>query len=204
MYAVKTPALVKALYSDFIWNLNRKENSVYLTFDDGPHPQITLEVLNLLAEANAKGTFFCVGANIEKYPETYNRVLAEGHSVGNHTYDHMNGWKNSNAAYYRSILKCKNYTNSKLFRPPHGKITRTQAKAVKKKFDIVMWDVLSADFDKSVPKEKCFENVVRNIKPGSIVIFHDSEKSSEKMLYTLPKVLAFIAEKNWNLKAIPM
>ncbi|MFI5205291.1 MAG: polysaccharide deacetylase family protein [Flavobacteriales bacterium] len=204
MYTVKTPLLVKALYADLTWNFSRKTNDVFLTFDDGPHPQITGEVISHLAKANAKATFFCVGANIEKHPGTFQQLLAENHSVGNHTYDHMNGWKNSNRQYFRSIVKCKKLVSTSLFRPPHGKITRAQARMVRKKFNIIMWDVLSADFDKTVSKEKCVDNVIKNIQPGSVVVFHDSEKAAEKMLYALPRVLDYIQEKKWNMKEIPM
>jgi peptidoglycan/xylan/chitin deacetylase (PgdA/CDA1 family) len=204
MYAVKTPALVKALYKDLTWNFERNTNHVYLTFDDGPHPQITDEVLSLLSKANAHATFFCVGSNVEKYPETFSRVLKLGHSAGNHTYDHMNGWKNKNFSYFRSIIKCRNLFTTPLFRPPHGRITRSQARAVGKKFSIIMWDVLAADFDKSVSKEKCADNVIKNIQPGSIVVLHDSEKAAGKMLYALPRIIDFINDKKWNMKAIPM
>lgn len=203
MYTVKTPLLVKALYADLTWNFARNTQDIFLTFDDGPHPQITDEVLLHLQQANAKATFFCVGANIQKFPAMFKRLTEEQHSVGNHTYDHMNGWKNPNYAYFRSIVKCKQLVQTSLFRPPHGKITRSQAKAVRKKFNIIMWDVLSADFDKTVSKEKCLDNVIKNIQPGSIVVFHDSEKAAEKMLYALPRALDFIQERKWNMKAIP-
>ncbi|HYG50590.1 MAG TPA: polysaccharide deacetylase family protein [Flavobacteriales bacterium] len=198
MYVSKTPAVVKALYSSLVWNMPRHTNNVYLTFDDGPHPQITADVLTQLEQYNAKASFFCIGNNILKFPEVFKQVAAKGHAIGNHTFNHVNGWKTANRDYYRNILKCQELMQTKLFRPPYGKITREQTRVVSTRFDIIMWDVLAGDFDLRVNGEKCLDNVIKNIRPGSIVVFHDSEKAAEKMLYALPRVLEFIAEKKWN------
>lgn len=202
MYVTKTPAVVKALYSSLVWNMPRNSNHVYLTFDDGPHHQITPQVLTQLNLFKAKASFFCVGKNIEENPTIFNSIKENGNSIGNHTFNHENGWNTESEAYYQSIAKCQELTQTKLFRPPYGKIKREQAKHLKKEFKIIMWDVLSADFDESISKEKCLDNVLKNIQPGSIVVFHDSEKAAEKMLFALPKVLDFIQEKKWNCKGI--
>ncbi|HLP14146.1 MAG TPA: polysaccharide deacetylase family protein [Flavobacteriales bacterium] len=202
MYVSKTPAVVKALYSSLVWNMPRNTNSVYLTFDDGPHPEITVEALTQLERYKAKGTFFCIGNNIEKFPHVFRQVAEKGHTIGNHTFNHVNGWKTNNREYYRNVLKCQALTNTKLFRPPYGKITREQTRVVSKRFDIIMWDVLAGDFDLRIGKEKCLDNVIKGIKPGSIVVMHDSEKAAEKMLYTLPRALDFIAEKGWKCEPL--
>lgn len=202
MYVPKTPAVVKALYSSLCWNMDRNSNKVYLTFDDGPHPQITREVLTLLAAYKAKASFFCIGDNIRKFPEVFEEVKQQGHVIGNHTYNHLNGWKTSQYVYLHNTLKCQALTQTPLFRPPYGRISRQQATALGKKFRIIMWDVLSADFDQEITKEKCLENVIKNIEPGSIVVFHDSEKAAANMLYALPKVLDFISEKNWEMSGL--
>jgi len=202
MYVSKTPAVVKALYSSLVWNMPRNTNHVYLTFDDGPHPQITQEVLTHLDSFNAKASFFCIGKNIVANPGIFENLKSAGHSIGNHTYEHENGWKTANEIYFDSVNKCQQYTNTDLFRPPYGKITRYQSKQLIPNYKIIMWDVLSGDFDLSITQEKCFDNVIKNIQPGSIVVFHDSEKAAEKMLYALPKVLDFIREKGWMCKGL--
>lgn len=202
MYVSKTPAVVKALYSSLVWNMPRNTNQVYLTFDDGPHPQITQQVLTQLDTFKAKASFFCIGKNIVANPAVFERLKSAGHSIGNHTFEHENGWKTNNEIYFDSIKKCQEYTNTNLFRPPYGKITRYQSKQLIPNYKIIMWDVLSADFDKTITKEKCLDNVMKNIQPGAIIVFHDSEKAAEKMLYALPKVLDFIKENEWICKGL--
>lgn len=202
MYVTKTPAVVKALYSSLVWNMPRNTNEVYLTFDDGPHDQITPQVLTHLKNHKAQAGFFCIGKNIVQNPGVFLEIKNDGHSIGNHTYDHVNGWKTNNDVYFDSVKKCQDLTQTDLFRPPYGKITRQQSKQLRNDYKIIMWDVLSGDFDKNVTKEKCLNNVLKNIQPGSIVVFHDSEKAAERMLYALPKVLDFIAEKQWVCKGL--
>lgn len=203
MYVSKTPAVVKALYSSLVWNMPRDNNTVYLTFDDGPHPDITAEVLTHLRQFDARATFFCIGDNVRKFPAMFEKLKHAGHTTGNHTYNHLNGWKTGDFTYLRNTLECKKLVESPFFRPPYGRITRSQAAALGKKFSIIMWDVLSADFDREISREKCLDNVLRNIQPGSIVVFHDSEKAAGNMLYALPRTLAFIAEKKWTAAALP-
>jgi len=199
MYVSKTPAVVKALYSSLVWNMPRNTNRVYLSFDDGPHPQITDEVLTQLDRFKAKASFFCIGDNIRKFPAMFEKVKTGGHTIGNHTYNHVNGWKTPDFTYLRNALMCQALTGTHLFRPPYGRISRPQASALGKKFKIIMWDVLSADFDQNISPQKCLENVISNVQPGSIVVFHDSEKAAERMLYALPRVLEYISEKGWEM-----
>jgi len=203
-YLVKTPKFVQRLFPKRTWVFPYNENKVYLTFDDGPIPQVTPWVLNLLKENNSKATFFCIGDNINKYPDVFKRLISEGHSIGNHTYHHLNGWKTKTETYIQNIIKSEIQLNSELlFRPPFGKLSSRQSKILQKKgFKIIMWDVLSADFDTKITKEKCLENVLKNIQPGSIVVFHDSLKSEEKLRYVLPKVLDFIRGQKWKCARI--
>ena len=202
MYLAKTPEILKPLYKDLVWDMEVKAKEMFLSFDDGPHPSITPKVLDLLKQFDAKATFFCIGGNVKKHPEIYKRILNEGHSVGNHTYNHMNGWKFSDYSYYRNIIECAELVNTNLFRPPYGRIKSKQVKGLKSRFKIIMWDVLSADYDKKVTPEKCFQNVKENAKSGSIVVFHDSLKAEKNMLYTLPKVLDHFSKEGYLFKNI--
>ena len=203
-YLVKTPKFVQRLFPKRTWVFPYNEDKVYLTFDDGPIPQVTPWVLDLLKEYDAKATFFCIGDNINKHPNVFKRLISEGHSIGNHTFHHLNGWKTKTETYLNNVLKNEELINSELlFRPPFGKLTSKQSKILQKKgYKIIMWDVLSADFDSQITKEKCLENVLNNIQPGSIVVFHDSLKSEEKLRYVLPKVLEFITTQKWKCARI--
>ncbi len=203
MYLVKTPWWLKLLYGrQLTWNIPTKGKEIYLTFDDGPHPTITPFVLDQLRAYNAKATFFCIGKNVEQHPKVYRRIIDEGHKVGNHTYDHLNGWKTTDKDYFENISKASKIIDSHLFRPPYGRITKFQAKHLSGLFKIVMWDVLSADFDITISKEKCLANVLSNIQPGSIIVFHDSEKAFPRLEYVLPNVLQFLKDNNYNSKTI--
>lgn len=180
-----------------------EENVVYLTFDDGPHPEITPKVLSLLKEYSASATFFCVGGNAEKYPGIINQILSEGHTIGNHTQHHLNGWKTHSKTYLENIVQCSKFIDSKLFRPPYGKITKKQGKEVLKKgYQIIMWDVLSYDYSSKYTPEKCAKHIVNSIKPGSIVVFHDSEKAEKNMLYALRKLLDYLSQSKIETKTL--
>lgn len=205
-YWIKTNALIKKIFSNYIWDVSNTENKVYLTFDDGPTPEITEWVLQELKKYNAKATFFCIGKNIEKYPDIFAKVINDGHSIGNHTFNHLNGWKTSTEDYLENTKSCeasisnlqsKIYNlKSKFFRPPYGKIKASQSKKLRQLgYKIIMWDVLSADYDTSITPEKCLENVIQNVKAGSIVVFHDSVKAFPNLEYTLPKAM-----KYWKAK----
>ena len=210
-YFVKTPKFVQRLFPKRTWMLPNDKNIVYLTFDDGPIPQLTPWVLDLLKEYHAKATFFCIGDNINKHPNIFKRLISEGHSVGNHTYYHLNGWKTKTETYIDNVLKneeliiseFKIQNSALLFRPPFGKLATRQSHILQKKgYKIIMWDVLSADFDPNISKEKCLDNVLKNLQAGSIVVFHDSLKSEEKLRYVLPKVLEYIKNEGYYCKAI--
>jgi len=203
-YLNKTPKIIRPLAKDLIWSFPGKTSTLYLTFDDGPIPNVTPAVLAILDEFNAKATFFCVGENVKKHPDIYKMILEKGHSVGNHTYNHLSGWKSDNNEYKENILEAENYITSSLFRPPYGKITRSQIKLLKSDYKIVMWDVLSGDFDTSTSPEKCANNVIKNASEGSIIVFHDSIKAEKTMLKSLPLVLEHFAKLHFEFCSIPM
>ena len=193
-YLIKTPRLLKAIYNRCIWHINEHANSVYLTFDDGPHPEITHFVLEQLKQYHAKATFFCIGKNVDAHKEIYEEVLAQGHAVGNHTQNHLNGWKTENTSYFRNVAKAAERIASNMFRPPYGRISLSQAQGIERLFPemkIIMWDVLSGDFDTELSGEECLDNVITTTKPGSIIVFHDSEKAWERLRYALPRFLAY-------------
>lgn len=183
-----------------------QEPAVYLTFDDGPHPIATPFALDQLKQYGAKATFFCIGKNVAFQPDLYARILSEGHTTGNHTADHMNGWKHSNRAYLSNIFTAGRHIQSKNFRPPYGRIKMSQARQLsraKHPWRIFMWDILSGDFDQSLSPQQCLQNVIQYLEPGSIVVFHDSAKAFDRMRFALPEVLKFCQEKKWAAKALP-
>lgn len=202
MYLVKTPKFIQELFPNFTWKIPAEDKVVYLTFDDGPIPGVTPWVLEQLAQYNAKATFFCVGNNIEKHPEVFEQVQAAGHSIGNHTFNHLNGWTSDNIPYFHNIRHCANLTKTILFRPPYGKLRPRQTQFLLRHYRIVMWDVLSGDFDPNITEEQCLLNVTRNVEPGSIVVFHDSLKAEEKLRYALPRALAYFAEQGYRFEAL--
>ena len=204
-YKAKTPKWLRKLFPGRIWDMPPLKNAIYLTFDDGPHPIITPFVLDELQKYNAKATFFCIGKNVVDNPVVFRRILDEGHALGNHTYDHLDGWKTGNAAYLHNILKAKNYIDADLFRPPYGRITPNQQRDLMRQHEeikIIMWSVLSGDFDKNISPGQCYKNVLKNAVSGSIVVFHDSEKAEERLCYALPGVLKYFSEKGYIFEKI--
>lgn len=201
-YWIKTNSLIKKIFPNYIWGIPNKKKAVYLTFDDGPTPEITNWTLQTLKKFDAKATFFCIGKNIEKYPEIFQKIIADGHSVGNHTFNHLNGWKTDTKDYLDNVLSCKLET-SNLFRPPYGKIKLAQSIKLRQLgYKIIMWDVLSADFDQSISPEKCLQNVISNVESGSIIVFHDSQKAFHNLEYALPRTLQFLKENGYTFETI--
>jgi peptidoglycan-N-acetylglucosamine deacetylase len=200
-YFVKTPKWLQKVFYNYTWVKPNINNEIFLTFDDGPHPEHTPFVLEELKKYNAKATFFCIGKNVVLYPDVYERILAEGHSVGNHTHNHLRGRKTENSFYLKNVKEASNLIKSNLFRPPYGSIKKAQGKVLmSNKFNlkIIMWTVLSGDFDLNITKEKCLANVMRHTKSGSIVLFHDSDKAAEKMRYALPEFLKKFSNNEFN------
>lgn len=200
-YFVKTPWWLKKIYSSYRWSIDTKEKEIFLSFDDGPHPVATPFVLDELKKHHAKATFFCIGKNVVAYPEIYERIIEEGHQAGNHTQHHLNGWKTGNSTYLADVAAAAMRIKSPLFRPPYGRIKSAQARKMKD-YKIIMWDVLSGDFDESLSKEKCLLNVTANSKSGSIIVFHDSEKALPRLQYALPLCLDFFANAGYTFQGI--
>jgi peptidoglycan/xylan/chitin deacetylase (PgdA/CDA1 family) len=204
-YFVKTPWILKKIYPRSIWNIPTNEKILYLSFDDGPHPTATPFVLEELQKYKAKATFFCIGKNVKEQPQLYRKILEGGHRVGNHTHNHLNGWKTPDKEYFRNIIQASEYIDSDLFRPPYGKISSFQIAHLQSEalnFRIIMWDVLSGDFDKKVSGNKCISNVIGNAANGSIVIFHDSEKAFNNLKMALPKVLSHFSKEGFKFNGI--
>lgn len=206
MYLIQTPFWLRLLYPHCTWKMPSKEKAIYLTFDDGPHPEATPFVLNQLAQFNAKATFFCIGKNVVSHPNLYQQILQEGHKVGNHTQDHMNGWETDDSTYIENIEIAASSIVSDLFRPPYGRIKRSQIKSIQQKTQlpqqIIMWDVLSGDFDININGAKCTRNVIQHAKAGSIIVFHDSAKAFDRMKIALPNVLQYFSSLGYQMKSI--
>jgi len=208
-YLVKTPWWLKKWYGGLVWDIPHpsEDKVLYLTFDDGPHPVATPFVLDTLARYGATGTFFCIGKNVQEHPQIYKRIFEEGHRVGNHTQRHLNGWKSADAAYIDDIRQAARYIDSDLFRPPYGRISALQASLLRRPpfgYQIIMWDVLSADFDRRLRPDKCARNVIRHARPGSIIVFHDSEKAYPRLEGALPAVLEHFGERGYRFAGIRM
>lgn len=205
-YLVTSPWWFRLCYpAKAEWHYPKAGKTLFLTFDDGPHPTITPRVLDQLKEYNAKATFFCIGKNVQAHPETYRRILDEGHRVGNHSFNHLNGWKTDTKTYMEDIRKASQWIDSDLYRPPYGRILPFQAHLLRKAprpYRLILWDVLSADFDTSIIPEKSFQHVQRHAKNGSVIVFHDSEKAFPRMEYALEQTLSFFSEKGYRFEAI--
>lgn len=202
MKAVTVPAFLKIFYPSLLWQMPEGKRKLYLTFDDGPHPEITPQVLDVLEQYQAKASFFCVGDNVQKYPDTYARLIENGHAVGNHSMNHLNGWKTNLNMYYDNVNECRQHVDSMLFRPPYGRITPSQIHTLKKEYTIVMWSVLSYDFDAETNPEQCLDYVINNTEDGAIIVFHDSVKSAANMLYALPKVLKHYSDLGFTFGSL--
>lgn len=203
MYPKRVPSLFQVPLGTLTWRIPEAVNEVFLTFDDGPTPEITHSVLDILDEYNAKATFFLIGKNVEAHPEIVQAVLDAGHSIGHHSYSHVNGWKLDRRAYIEDVERAAALVESDLFRPPYGRISPRKAKALSKKYRIIMWTILSGDFDTEISGADCVNNVVNTLKPGDIVVFHDSVKAWPRLKEALPKILQHIQAKGWQPVSLP-
>ncbi|MEM9887728.1 MAG: polysaccharide deacetylase family protein [Bacteroidota bacterium] len=203
MYLIKTPQFIQQLFPNYLWRIPTQEKLLYLSFDDGPIPEVTPWVLDTLRAYRAKATFFCVGDNICKHPDIFERLQQEKHSVGNHTFHHLDGWKTSTSNYLYDVEHCSDFTEqSTLFRPPYGHLKFSQVRQLRNKYRIVLWDVLSGDFDANLAPEKCLKNVLSATQAGSIIVFHDSLKAAPRLKYVLPKFLEHYHQRGFQFKAI--
>jgi len=209
-FMIKVPKIIKLLFFNQVWDIPNSENIIYLTFDDGPTPEITERVLEILDKHQIKATFFCIGDNVRKHPEIVQKILSKQHSVGNHTYSHLKGWRTPTKTYINNTEACRMklnsqfaIQNSQIFRPPYGKITPWQSFKLRKLgYKIIMWDVLSKDYAASISAEMCYENVLKNVSSGSIIVFHDSNKAKENILNSLEKTIETLKSKGFNFEKI--
>jgi peptidoglycan/xylan/chitin deacetylase (PgdA/CDA1 family) len=195
---VKTPKIVQQFFPSIIWKKKTTNKKIWLTFDDGPDKEITVFLLNLLKKLKIHATFFLIGEQIVKYPELTKKIIEDGHVIGNHSYSHLNGLLISNKTYYNDIDRAQKIVNSNIFRPPYGKISPIQLRTLKKKFKIIMWDVLSWDFKKNISSEKIYNNVINNTKKGSIIVFHNNIKSYQTITRNLEKILVKLIEEGYS------
>lgn len=201
---VRLPKLFHLLYPKAVWNIRQAEKVVYLTFDDGPVPEVTPWVLDLLKQENIQATFFCVGENVQTYPEVFQQIVEAGHQTGNHTFNHLQGMKCSRDTYLANIEKADQLIGSKLFRPPHGLLKRSQYRQLKNRFRLIMWDVLSRDFDQKISPEQVCQNVLTYTRPGSVIIFHDSLKAEKNIKGALPRVIRELKNQGYQFDRIPV
>ena len=209
---VKTNRFVKWIFRKYIWDIKNSENKIYLTFDDGPIPEVTEWVLETLKQQEVKATFFCIGDNIKKHPAIFQKVIESGHSIGNHTFNHLKGWNSRKEEYIKNTILCEEAINektknlnlkTKIFRPPYGKIKPSQSRILRKMgYKIIMWDVLSVDYDKEISPEQCLENIIKNTVPGSIIACHDSLKAFKNLEYALPKAIEYLKNKGFVFETI--
>jgi peptidoglycan/xylan/chitin deacetylase (PgdA/CDA1 family) len=203
MNLVYLPLILKRILPDIVWDIHSKKQVLYLTFDDGPTPVITNQALEILAHFNARATFFCIGRNVERHPEIYRQVIDNGHATGNHTYSHLKGWYTKNREYFNDIALAAQFIPSGLFRPAYGMITPSQIRKLKQQYRIVLWSIMSYDFHKDTSPDQCLNNLIQHVRPGSVVVFHDSVKASTNMLHALPRVLEYFGQRGFEFRAIP-
>ena len=199
---VRPPQLLRALYKGSLWRMDKKEPTIYLTFDDGPIPELTEWVLDVLKDYQIKATFFCVGDNIVKNPSIFQRIQFEGHQVGNHTFNHMKGWKVKNTMYVENTERCQELTKTNLFRPPYGRIKKSQYKILAKNYKVVFWDVLSYDYDRLTSSKKCLDNSIKYTRNGSIIVFHDNIKAQKNLKFALPQYIEHFLKLNYKFATL--
>ncbi len=201
-FLVRPPKLLRRFYKESVWRMNKSEPVIYLTFDDGPIPILTPWVLDTLKEYGVKATFFCVGENIHKHPELFDRLKKEGHQIGNHTYNHVKGWQISKEAYFENIQKCQQLTQTNLFRPPYGRITKKQYKILRETYKVIFWDVLSYDYSKSINPEVCLRKSIKYTRQGSVIVFHDNVKAEQNLKYVLPLYIKHFLKLNYRFETL--
>ena len=204
-YFVKTPWWLKKLYTECVWDIQPKNKTLYLSFDDGPHPVITPFILNMLKQYNAKATFFCIGENVQKYPDVYCQIIEEGHLTGNHTQHHISGWASNDEDYVRNITEADAQIHSNLFRPPYGRIKKSQIRLLKQRYPhikIVMWNILTGDWDENLKPAECFERIKQKISDGDIIVFHDTDKAFARLEYSLPRLLEYFSQMGYQFRKI--
>jgi peptidoglycan/xylan/chitin deacetylase (PgdA/CDA1 family) len=203
-YFKRNPFFLRQWYKkSLIWRIPNAKVEIFLTFDDGPTPELTPSILEILKLHDVKATFFCVGENVLRYPELFNQILNEGHNVGNHTFNHLNAWETDRDVYVKNVDKATKLIPSKLFRPPYGKITPKLIKRLKTNYSLFMWTVLSGDFDVDVNPEQCFKNATAKAKAGDILVFHDNVKAKKNVLEALPKTLTHFNNLGIKVKGLP-
>ncbi len=200
---IRLPWFLTRYFPDALWRIGEETKQVYFTFDDGPVPEATTWILDLLKKENIKACFFCVGENVKKHPHIYARILEEGHQVGNHTFNHLQGLKTSNKKFFRNIIEASKYIESDLFRPPHGWMRKSQYEQIKHHYQIVMWDIISCDYKKSQKAKDIVNNVMKVVRPGSIITFHDSKKSIRKLKKALPVIIKKLKKQGYGFGSIP-
>jgi peptidoglycan/xylan/chitin deacetylase (PgdA/CDA1 family) len=202
MYPIKIPGWLQSMMPAYTWRLPTSDKTLFLTFDDGPIPEVTPWVLDTLRAYGARATFFCVGDNVRKHPQIFERLLAEGHAVGNHTFNHLNGWKTPDSVYLDNIEQCEKLVPGRLFRPPYGRLKPSQRKKITEHYRIIMWDILSGDFDVKTTPAQCLEQVVNSAGPGSIIVMHDSLKAAPNLRPVLPALLEHFTRLGFSFKSI--
>lgn len=202
-YWIRTPRIIQLIFSRLLWRMSPSKPIVYLTFDDGPNSHSTIEILKILEKEKIKGTFFCIGENVVKNPELYKEIIDKGHSIGNHSMSHLNGWKVTKNKYLKDIEKASEIIKSNLFRPPYGKLNFSSTSQLKKKFEIVMWDINSGDFDQTLNCSQVIENVLKNARNGSIIVLHDNKKFKHLTLNALLPIIKGLKDKGFAIEAIP-
>jgi peptidoglycan/xylan/chitin deacetylase (PgdA/CDA1 family) len=199
---VRLPGFITSLFREAVWRLDETDRTVYLTFDDGPIPEVTPWVLELLRKEDLRATFFCVGENVVRYPDIYRQIIDDGHSVGNHTYNHWQGLRKTDHEYFDNISKAGECINSDLFRPPHGWMKTSQYFYLRKHYRIIMWDLISCDYDTQFSPSEVFRNVTDFVRPGSIITFHDSIKAKRNLTEALPAAISWMREQGYRFEAI--
>jgi peptidoglycan/xylan/chitin deacetylase (PgdA/CDA1 family) len=199
---LRVPGIIRQLFPQREWKHSTREKVLYLSFDDGPHPEITRHTMDVLERFQAKATFFCVGDNVRKYPDVYKALLNRGHRCGNHTMNHLKGWNTSTENYISNVEEAAKLIDSNLFRPPYGRMTRAQERILKTQYRIIMWTLLSADYQPNLNRERALEFLKRQTSPGSIVVFHDSEKARQNLEYLLPRYLEFARNAGYTFATL--